>query len=171
MGMSGGTRTIFKPIAILSNQDRSAVQQFVRTTFVPTPTGGIEELYRIMDKSRVGRAIYCWQRGHWEPMPELENYSGYDRDSRSYLNESNDIEYDSIDHQEHLDDGIQSDIRAWIKGFNPGDLITPSKAATSSWVAKGKRMGVLADAKAETIRQWMDQMDEVRITDQGWVVK
>jgi hypothetical protein len=163
MGMSGGTRTIFKPIAILSNQDRSAVQQFVRTTFVPTPAGGIEELYRIMDKSPVGRAIYCWQRGHWEPMPELENYSGYDRDSRSYLDASNDIGIE--------DDGIQSDIRAWIQGFNPGYLITPSKAATSSWVAKGKRMGVLADAKAETIRQWMDQMDEVRITDQGWVVK
>jgi hypothetical protein len=116
-----------------------------------------------MDKSPVGRAIYCWQRGHWEPMPELENYSGYDRDSRSYLDASNDIGIE--------DDGIQSDIRAWIQGFNPGYLITPSKAATSSWVAKGKRMGVLADAKAETIRQWMDQMDEVRITDQGWVVK
>jgi hypothetical protein len=87
MGMSGGTRGIFKPVGIVSNHDRAAVQQFMATSFTPNPPDGIEGLYRIMDKSPVGRAIFCWNRGQWEPMPRLDNLSGYDRDTRQHLGE------------------------------------------------------------------------------------
>lgn len=85
MGMSGGIRGIFKPIGILSNHDRRAVQLFCRTSFTTMPDGGVEELYGIMNKSPVGRAVFSWQHGEWRPMPKLENLCGYDRDTRQHL--------------------------------------------------------------------------------------
>ena len=85
MGMTGGSRGIFKPFAILSNHDRSKVLQFCSTKFVSIPDGGADELYRIMDKSPVGRAWFSYQENRWLPMPKLENLSGYDRDSRQWL--------------------------------------------------------------------------------------
>lgn len=39
----------------------------------------------LIEKSSTGRAIYFGKTGQWYAMPKLNNYSGYDRDSRQYL--------------------------------------------------------------------------------------
>ena len=39
----------------------------------------------LVEVSPTGRAIYYGKTGEWYMMPELENYSGYDRDKRKYL--------------------------------------------------------------------------------------
>lgn len=172
MGMTGGSRGIFKPIGILSNHDRGKVQQFITTSFTPTPKGGIEELYQIMNKSPAGRAIYCWNTGMWEPMPILENFSGYDRDSRTFLDSFNSPVEVEAELEQNDENPLKEDIQSWIdSSFRPGDIITPSKAATSSWVAKGKRQGILADARSETVSGWMDKMKSLQPLDQGWLVK
>lgn len=36
-------------------------------------------------KSPVNRAIYYQVTTKWYPMPKLENYSGYDRDTQTFL--------------------------------------------------------------------------------------
>jgi len=91
MGMSGGIRGIFKPIGILSNHDRRAVEAFCSTRFTTLPPGGQAELLSIMDRSPVGRAIFSWQHGEWRPMPRLENLCGYDRDSRTFTQQAQQV--------------------------------------------------------------------------------
>ncbi|MGD1852755.1 MAG: hypothetical protein ACFB2W_00750 [Leptolyngbyaceae cyanobacterium] len=80
-GFSGGIRSIFKPVAIVSKTDIAASKQLLLTKFVPTDEGAAE-IIKMMDYSPVGRAIYWYPEGRWYPMPELHNYSGYDRDKR-----------------------------------------------------------------------------------------
>ena len=81
-GFSGGIRSIFKPIAIVSKTDVAASKQLLGTKFVPTDEGAAEIL-KMMDYSPVGRAIYWYPEGRWYPMPKLHNYSGYNRDNRT----------------------------------------------------------------------------------------
>lgn len=157
MGMSGGTRGIFKPIAILSNHDRRAVQQFTATTFVPVPKGGIEELYSTMDKSPCGRAIYLSSVGEWRPMPTLENLAGYDRDTRQWVGAGPTVDVPPAPSLEP-DDELLARARAWVTEL--GDCpVTLSLAATSGWVAWGRRNGVLADAKQGTIMPWVHRLE------------
>ena len=80
-GFSGGIRSIFKPIAIVSKTDIAASKQLLLTKFVPTDEGATE-IIKMMDYSPVGRAIYWYPEGRWYPMPKLHNYSGYNRDTR-----------------------------------------------------------------------------------------
>ena len=45
----------------------------------------LDEVSNLIDSSATGRAIYYGKTGRWYMMPELNNYSGYDRDNRKYL--------------------------------------------------------------------------------------
>jgi len=45
----------------------------------------LDEVSSLIDSSATGRAIYYGKTGRWYMMPELNNYSGYDRDNRKYL--------------------------------------------------------------------------------------
>ena len=81
-GFSGGIRSVFKPVAIVSKTDIAASRALLQTKFVPTDEG-IESVIQMMDYSPVGRAIYWYPEGRWYPMTELHNYSGYNRDARA----------------------------------------------------------------------------------------
>lgn len=85
LGIDGGIRSIYKPVAIVSNHDRRATDTFLGTKWIPKPPGGIQEVYNIMDRSPRGRAMYDYTEDRWIPMPELKNYSGFDRDTRTHL--------------------------------------------------------------------------------------
>ncbi len=85
LGMSGGFRGIFRAIGIVSPKNRYALQSFLSTDFVPTPDGGMGELETLMNSSPVGRAFFDGKTAQWVPMPRLQNWSGYDRDSRQAL--------------------------------------------------------------------------------------
>lgn len=56
-------------------------------------------------------------------------------------------------------DEMLSRAQAWVKRLN-GCPITPALVATSSWVAWGKRNGVLPDAKTDTILPWIVALEE-----------
>ena len=43
------------------------------------------EVSELIENSTTGRAFYYGKTGKWYMMPELENYSGYDRDKREFL--------------------------------------------------------------------------------------
>ena len=45
----------------------------------------LDVVANLIEKSSTGRAIYFGKTGQWYAMPKLNNYSGYDRDSRQYL--------------------------------------------------------------------------------------
>ena len=86
LGISGGFRSIFRAIAVVAPKNINAVNAFLATTFVPMPSEGMEEIMSLMKQSSVNRAFYDGKSNQWYLMPELENHSGYDRDSRTHLN-------------------------------------------------------------------------------------
>jgi hypothetical protein len=47
----------------------------------------LDEVSELVENSTTGRAIYYGKTGRWYMMPELKNYSGYDRDKREYLSD------------------------------------------------------------------------------------
>lgn len=80
-GFSAGTRSMFTAVAIVYSGNKAASMQLLGTQFAPTDDKG--EVLKMMDYSPVDRAIYWGPEGQWYPMPELHNYSGYNRDARA----------------------------------------------------------------------------------------
>jgi hypothetical protein len=83
LGISGGMRSIFRAIGIVSPKNRHAVNTFFATGFVPYPPGGLQGAYTLMDESPVDRAFYDGKLDKWMSMPELVNHSGWNRDKRA----------------------------------------------------------------------------------------
>ena len=57
------------------------------------------------------------------------------------------------------EDELMSRARDWVRKLD-GCPITPALAATSAWVAWGKRNGVLRDAKTDTILPWIVSLEK-----------
>ncbi|MEL6456583.1 MAG: hypothetical protein AAFQ40_17950, partial [Cyanobacteria bacterium J06623_5] len=87
LGVSAGIRSLFKPIAIVSNHDRRAANALLGTQFVPLPEDGKKAVMQMCDLSPCGRAVYDYVNDCWQPMPRLANLSGFDRDTRSFSQE------------------------------------------------------------------------------------
>ena len=87
LGVTAGIRSLFKPIAIVSNHDRRAANALLGTKFVPLPEDGKKVVMAMCDRSACGRAVYDYVNDCWQPMPTLKNLSGFDRDSRSFSQE------------------------------------------------------------------------------------
>ena len=84
LGVTAGIRSLFKPIAIVSNHDRRAANALLGTKFVPLPEDGKKAVLSMCDRSSCGRAVYDYVNDCWQPMPQLLNLSGFDRDTRSF---------------------------------------------------------------------------------------
>jgi len=87
LGVTAGIRSLFKPIAIVSNHDRRAANALLGTKFVPLPDDGKKAVMQMCDLSPCGRAVYDYVNDRWQPMPQLSNLSGFDRDTRSFSQE------------------------------------------------------------------------------------
>ncbi len=87
LGVTAGIRSLFKPIAIVSNHDRRAANALLGTKFVPLPEEGKKAVMQMCDLSGCGRAVYDYVKDCWQPMPQLPNLSGFDRDTRSFFQE------------------------------------------------------------------------------------
>ncbi|MEM6452006.1 MAG: hypothetical protein AAF703_17040, partial [Cyanobacteria bacterium P01_D01_bin.105] len=88
LGVTAGIRSLFKPIAIVSNHDRRAANALLGTKFVPLPEEGKKAVMQMCDRSSCGRAVYDYVNDCWQPMPQLKNLSGFDRDTRSFEQDS-----------------------------------------------------------------------------------
>ncbi|MEO0707627.1 MAG: hypothetical protein AAF050_18440 [Cyanobacteria bacterium J06649_5] len=84
LGVTAGIRSLFKPIAIVSNHDRRAANALLGTKFVPLPEDGKKAVMQMCDRSPCGRAVYDYVNDCWQSMPQLPNLSGFDRDTRSF---------------------------------------------------------------------------------------
>ncbi|MEL6263449.1 MAG: hypothetical protein AAFR12_20550 [Cyanobacteria bacterium J06626_6] len=87
LGVTAGIRSLFKPIAIVSNHDRRAANALLGTKFVPLPEEGKKAVMQMCDLSACGRAVYDYVNDCWQSMPQLPNLSGFDRDTRSFSQE------------------------------------------------------------------------------------
>ena len=84
LGVTAGIRSLFKPIAIVSNHDRGAANALLGTQFVPLPEDGKKAVMSLCDRSSCGRAVYEYVNDCWQAMPRLANLSGFDRDTRMF---------------------------------------------------------------------------------------
>ena len=86
LGMDGGAKSQLTPIAIISDKQLSASQALLAAQFVPNDKSlSSEEIKEICSRSPIGRAIFHGGYNEWFPMPELPNYSGYNRDERQAI--------------------------------------------------------------------------------------
>jgi hypothetical protein len=89
LGFDGGTRSIFIPVFLISADNLSASEGILRATMIPSDKKlSTAQIKSLCDKSPVGRAIFYGGLNEWFPMPKLTNYSGFDRDSRQFIDEA-----------------------------------------------------------------------------------
>ncbi len=85
LGISGGVRSQFVPIALISTKNIAALGALMATQFIPKNQKlSTDEIEEILRKSEVNRAIYHGGVNEWFPAKRLPNPSGYDRDSRAF---------------------------------------------------------------------------------------
>ncbi|NMG10352.1 hypothetical protein [Brasilonema sp. UFV-L1] len=86
LGLNGGIRSQFVPIALISAKNVAALGALMATQFIPKNQKlSTEEVEEITRQSPVGRAVYFGGENKWFPAKRLPNPSGYDRDTRSFL--------------------------------------------------------------------------------------
>ncbi|MBD2200630.1 MULTISPECIES: hypothetical protein [Calothrix] len=86
LGISGGLRSQFTPLAIVSGVNIAAYSAMISTGFIPSSQKISDaKLQEFIDASPVNRAVYHGGLNRWFAMPKLENHSGYDRDSRTFI--------------------------------------------------------------------------------------
>ncbi|EDX82387.1 hypothetical protein S7335_833 [Synechococcus sp. PCC 7335] len=136
LGVSAGIRSLFKPIAIVSNHDRGAANALLCTKFVPLPEeGGKKAVMQMCDHSPCGRAVNDYVNDCWQPMPQLPNLSGFDRDTRSFEEQLPAPEAKSKPVQK------QPDVRADLERLLSVDTPEPQRAP--------KRFGLTAEQISE----------------------
>jgi hypothetical protein len=89
IGIGGGLRSQLMPLALITDKSLITYTALINTQWLPKdrkiPSERIQE---ICAESPINRCFYYGQFNTWLPMPRLENFSGYDRDSRQGLEEN-----------------------------------------------------------------------------------
>ncbi|MEM8505702.1 MAG: hypothetical protein AAF716_21430 [Cyanobacteria bacterium P01_D01_bin.1] len=123
LGVTAGIRSLFKPIAIVSNHDRRAANALLGTKFVPLPEDGKKAVMQMCDRSPCGRAVYDYVNDCWQSMPQLPNLSGFDRDTRSFASQE-------LQEPPAPEATPQPDIRADLERLLSVDAPEPSREPT-----------------------------------------
>lgn len=84
--INGAARSRFRPMVIAMDGEEMQVEAILRAKWLADSANDMQACRSEMRRSPVGRAWSDGQR--WYAMPQLENYAGYDRDSRSYVQQS-----------------------------------------------------------------------------------
>ncbi|MBD2168619.1 hypothetical protein H6G04_30020 [Calothrix membranacea FACHB-236] len=125
IGISGGLRSQLMPLALITADSLATYTALIATQWLPKdkklPSERIQEL---CNDSGINRCYYYGKFNAWNPLPKMQNFSGYDRDSRKYLegslSKSDDLIRDSItmDSEPKLSEIAQT-ILDIIKSGNP----------------------------------------------------
>lgn len=83
LGINGAARSRFRTLIIGLKGEEMQIESVLAAKFVADSARNMEDVRSMMIRSPVDRAWSDGQR--WFAMPELENHSGYDRDSRSTI--------------------------------------------------------------------------------------
>ena len=85
-GFDGGSRSIFTPYVIISDTQLPSSENILRAQIIPGDRKiSSDKMMELCQQSPVGRAIFHGGLNQWFPMPELHNFSGYNRDKRSLV--------------------------------------------------------------------------------------
>ncbi|MBH8566754.1 hypothetical protein I8748_32160 [Nostoc sp. CENA67] len=90
LGISGGMRSQLNPYVIINPKQMAAYESVINLELLPRDKKpSSEEITAIASRSPVGRALYHGALNEWMPMQKLENFSGFDRDTRTFIKGSN----------------------------------------------------------------------------------
>ena len=115
-GFDGSDRSIFVPVFIVDGRNISASEGLLACKMIPSDRRiSSVEIKRLCEKSPVNRAIFYGGTNKWYPMPKLENFSGFDRDSRTFIGNNNptkiqpeNLYKEQID--KHIEDSSKADL-------------------------------------------------------------
>ncbi|MCC5636279.1 hypothetical protein LC593_10505 [Nostoc sp. CHAB 5844] len=86
LGISGGMRSQLNPYVIINPKQMTAYESVINLELLPRDKKpSSEEITAIASRSPVGRALYHGALNEWLPMQKLENFSGFDRDTRTFI--------------------------------------------------------------------------------------
>ncbi|MEM6400183.1 MAG: hypothetical protein AAF757_08090, partial [Cyanobacteria bacterium P01_D01_bin.116] len=89
LGINTGILSQFARLALLCTKKGEASASFDmmnRTKFTANTKYVFDDVRVLCDKSPRDRAFFYSKFDEWLPMPEMTNYSGYDRDSNTFIN-------------------------------------------------------------------------------------
>jgi hypothetical protein len=181
LGFDGGDRTMFVPVFIVDARNISASVGLLASKMIPSDQRlTSKQIQELCEKSPVGRAIYFGGINRWYPMPKLENYSGFDRDTRTFLpgfapppkGEKLAVDYDAVNSLENtfkLDANKVPDVpeveqvenaqdeKATIFDFNKG-LEALRSAVGKDWMKFGE-----ARSSLKPLRKVTRDVDDVKL--------
>lgn len=83
--LNGGDKSILTPFVIARDTEMASTNLILQANIIPQDDKiSTQDMIRLCQKSPVGRCIYHGLLHKWLPMPELENFSGYNRDKREF---------------------------------------------------------------------------------------
>lgn len=83
--LSGGDKAIFKPVLIAKDDSMSETELILVANVIPQDAKiSTEEMQKLCAASPVKRCMFHGAMNKWIPVPELANYSGYNRDKREF---------------------------------------------------------------------------------------
>ncbi|BAZ37477.1 hypothetical protein NIES4101_33990 [Calothrix sp. NIES-4101] len=92
IGFDGGARSIFTPIILISGDNITASEQILNAQIIPSDKRlNSSQITALCNKSEVNRAIFHGALNSWFPLPEFDNYSGFNRDKREFINGVNPV--------------------------------------------------------------------------------
>ncbi|MBW4598967.1 MAG: hypothetical protein KME29_04965 [Calothrix sp. FI2-JRJ7] len=84
--LSGGDKAIFTPFLIAKDESMSETELILQANVIPQDAKiSTNEMLKLCAISPVKRCMFHGGLNKWIPVPELENYSGYNRDKREFL--------------------------------------------------------------------------------------
>ena len=97
-GISGGEMSCFRKFYIAPISNIEAIEQLGNTTFAGGQFGDdtVDYIKVLAAKSPVARAVYVGTSSRWESMGELENYSGYNRDTETFTDVKIEPVYENV---------------------------------------------------------------------------
>jgi hypothetical protein len=96
-------------IVIASKENIGALSQWKAAKIFKNLS--LDTVSELVEQSETGRAFYYGKTGKWYMIPPLTNYSGYDRDNRKYLSDSQQVSkvVEQPEAQEELEETVSSE--------------------------------------------------------------
>ncbi|WP_242056091.1 hypothetical protein, partial [Nostoc flagelliforme] len=86
LGISGGLRSQLTSVALVHPDNVPAYNAMIATQLIPSDRKITStQVMEIATQSPVGRAVYYGGINEWIPMPQLKNFSGYNRDTKNFI--------------------------------------------------------------------------------------
>jgi hypothetical protein len=108
-------------IVIASKENIGALSQWKAAKIFKNLS--LDTVSELVEQSETGRAFYYGKTGKWYIMPSLTNYSGYDRDNRKYLSDSQQVSklVEQPEAQEELEETVSpEDLEVITQIINSG---------------------------------------------------